>query len=59
MYIAQSSDFTGAVWLVQPLRAEDVVEEADPSINPEASAVLWSLLTFSWISPLMMKVLPA
>ena len=44
---------------MQPLRAEDVEEEAESSINPEASAGLWSRLTFSWMSPLMKKVISA
>ena len=41
---------------MQPLTDVPAEEAAEGSLSPEATAGLWSTLTFRWISPLMSKV---
>jgi len=44
--------------LVQPLTGVPAEEAAEGTPSPEATAGLFSTLTFKWISPLMSKVRP-
>ena len=42
--------------LLQPLTGVPAEEAAEGTLSPEATAGLFSTLTFKWISPLMSKV---
>ena len=41
--------------IMQPLVGAPPGEAAEGNVSPEATAGLWSTLTFRWISPLMSK----